>query len=131
MDTDAQFSTSTIRKLLFYSTEYFVSWVEEKVDDSPCPYPQPRSSPTLPQTFVTSLIILRSLLSLQANFCKRCPLANLTRDLIALYTTPSSNPCHFAAVLQCFMFSLTSSVLVSDAVSDQKSPSSFYPVPRT
>lgn len=125
MDTDAQFSTSTIRKLLFYSTEYFVSWVEEKVDDSPCPYPQPRSSPTLPQTFVTSLIILRSLL------CKRCPLANLTRDLIALYTTPSSNPCHFAAVLQCFMFSLTSSVLVSDAVSDQKSPSSFYLVPRT
>lgn len=55
----------------------------------------------LPQTFVTLLIVLLSLLFLQARFWTWRPPANLAGDMIALRTASGSNPCLFSALLQC------------------------------
>lgn len=124
-------SASTFRKLFstFTSSSFPQSILTDslKVHDIPSTYSQPWPFSTLSQTFVTSLIILLSLQSLQARLSNWCPPANLTRDLIVVYTAPCSNPCLFSVVLQCFMLSLLPPILTSALVSDQESFSSLHP----
>ena len=99
----ASSSASTFRKLFSTLTSPFFSEFEDKVCDISSTYSQPWPFSTLPQTFVTSLIILSLQLS-RRGFWNWCPPANLTQDLIALYTAPSSNPCVSVIV---FFFSCT------------------------
>lgn len=68
----------------------FFSLFEEKVDDIPSTYPQPWPFSTLPQTFLTSLIILLSLHSVPVGFWDGCPPVHLNQRLDCTFHSPLS-----------------------------------------